>query len=262
MATNSPTPLRTVDVTLGVAVSVGMPLWRAARIAAVPVRWSWALATEPPFVPHDKAPGRWIDAAERRGRAVRTGTLSTTADRLASIADVFVPAIATEVVRRIDVLALAKSAVPAEQIERELDTLVPYATAAILARIEPVTLIEANLSHEQVAKLLDLYLTEVTDQALRRLDLTAIVEQNVDLVDLTRGVLGHIDIVDLTTMVIAELDLATIANNVIEQIDLPDIIRESSSGVTGEAVDGARATAASADDFISGLFGRRAGRNS
>jgi hypothetical protein len=48
-----------------------------------------------------------------------------------------------------------------------------------------------------------------------------------------------------------QVDLAGIAEEVIDEVNLPEIIRESSTGVAAEVVDGARMSAVSGDELVS-----------
>jgi hypothetical protein len=82
---------------------------------------------------------------------------------------------------------------------------------------------------------------------LDTMDLTELV---LDRVDLHRIVTAALDSLDLTALVRDRVDLATLADEVVDEIDLPDIIRESSSGVAGEVVDGARLSAVAGDELI------------
>ena len=123
---------------------------------------------------------------------------------------------------------------------------------------------------EITGQTLDLIVPTVLDPVLDRIDLTALVIQRVDLerlvgavldtMDLTELVLDRVDLhriveaaldsLDLTQLVRDRVDVAALAEEVVEEIDLPDIIRESSTGVAGEVVDGARLSAVAGDELI------------
>ena len=123
---------------------------------------------------------------------------------------------------------------------------------------------------EITGQTLDLVVPTVLDPVLDRIDLTALVIQRVDLerlvgavldtMDLTELVLDRVDLhriveaaldsLDLTQLVRDRVDVAALAEEVVEEIDLPDIIRESSTGVAGEVVAGARLSAVAGDELI------------
>jgi hypothetical protein len=123
---------------------------------------------------------------------------------------------------------------------------------------------------ELTGQTLDVVVPTVLDPVLDRIDLTALVIQRVDLerlvgavldtmdltdlvldrVDLHRVVEAALDSLDLTQLVRDRVDVASLAEEVVDEIDLPDIIRESSTGVAGEVVDGARLSAVAGDELI------------
>jgi hypothetical protein len=123
---------------------------------------------------------------------------------------------------------------------------------------------------EITGQTLDVVVPTVLDPVLDRVDLTALVVQRVDLerlvgavldtMDLTDVVLARVDLhrvveaaldsLDLTALVRDRVDLASLAEEVVDEIDLPDIIRESSTGVAGEVVDGARLSAVAGDELV------------
>jgi hypothetical protein len=86
-------------------------------------------------------------------------------------------------------------------------------------------------------------LTSVVEQVLRRVDLAALIERHVDLDRLVAGV-------DLDA-VVARMDLAALAEDVIATLDVPEIIRESTSAVSSEAVREVRMRGIAADDLVS-----------
>ncbi len=123
---------------------------------------------------------------------------------------------------------------------------------------------------ELTGQTLDALVPTVLDPVLDRVDLTGLVIQRVDLerlvtavldtmdltglvldrVDLHRVVEAALDSLDLTQLVRDRVDVAALAEEVVEEIDLPDIIRESTSGVAGEVVDGARLSAVAGDELV------------
>lgn len=130
----------------------------------------------------------------------------------------------------------------AEAFAREL---VPEVVTALLDRIDLTALVEervdldtvvARVDVDAIAERLDL------DAVARRLDVDAVVDR-LDLVAIARGVID-------------QLDLAAIARGVIDELDLPALIRESTEGVTGEAVDDLRYGAVDADRSVARIVDR------
>ncbi|HSN07167.1 MAG TPA: hypothetical protein VLV82_07450 [Candidatus Angelobacter sp.] len=117
-----------------------------------------------------------------------------------------------------------------------LDVLVPSVLEPVLDRVDLTGLVLDRVDLERlVAAVLD------------RLDLTELV---LDRVDLHRVVESALDSLDLTQLVRDRVDVAALAEEVVEEIDLPDIIRESSTGVAGDVVDGARLSAVAGDELV------------
>ncbi len=101
---------------------------------------------------------------------------------------------------------------------------------------------------------------DVTGIVLQRVDLERLVEAVLDTMDLTGLVLERVDLkrivetaiasLDLTDIVRTQVDVAALAEEVIEEVNLPEIIRESSTGVAGEVIDGARISAVAGDELV------------
>ena len=91
-------------------------------------------------------------------------------------------------------------------------------------------------------------LTAVVEQVLRRVDLSALIQRHVDLDRLVAGV-------DLDA-VVARMDLAALAEDVIATLDIPEVIRESTSTVSSEAVREVRMRGIAADDVVSRAVAR------
>jgi len=117
-----------------------------------------------------------------------------------------------------------------------LDVLVPAVLDPVLDRIDLTTLVIQRVDLERLV-----------GAVLDTMDLTELV---LDRVDLHRIVEAALDSLDLTQLVRDRVDVAALAEEVVEEIDLPDIIRESSTGVAGEVVDGARLSAVAGDELI------------
>jgi hypothetical protein len=107
---------------------------------------------------------------------------------------------------------------------------------------------------------------EVAKAMLEQIDLTELVKERVDLDAVVAGVdldavVERLDLdaivarVDLDA-VVARMDLGRIAREVIDELDLPAIIRESTEGVTGEAVDDLRYGTVDADRAVERVVDR------
>jgi hypothetical protein len=79
-------------------------------------------------------------------------------------------------------------------------------------------------------------------------DLTALVVENVDVDALA----ASIDV----DAILARVDLLGLANYVITGVDLPEIIRESTAGITSEAVHGVRMRGVEADQAVARVIDR------
>ena len=117
-----------------------------------------------------------------------------------------------------------------------LDVLVPAVLEPVLDRVDLTGLVLARVDLERLV-----------GAVLDTLDLTELV---LDRVDLHRVVEAALDSLDLTQLVRDRVDVAALAEEVVEEIDLPDIIRESSTGVAGDVVDGARLSAVAGDELV------------
>lgn len=119
----------------------------------------------------------------------------------------------------------------AEQLGR---SLVGAGTATARgAATELVSAVDATLSGA---------LRWAAEAALERLDVTALVRDHVDLDELVATV-------DLDA-VAYRLDLLGLAAFIIDGIDLPAIIRESTGGITSDALRGARLRSYGADQTV------------
>jgi hypothetical protein len=118
---------------------------------------------------------------------------------------------------------------------------------------------------------LDRLVPVIADAIIERIDLTGVV---IDQVDLNRIVNSALDSLDLTQLVIDRVDIDAIvgaadidavidrvpiiplANYVIDEIDLPQIIRDSTSGIAGDAVSTVRKQGVGADQLVARLADR------
>lgn len=235
---------RVADTALGVAGAAAPVVGAVARRGWRTASKIWSVAARPPLVPERWTLGHFTDQAEIRGRAMREQASIDLAETSTRLGDALVPLVAHQVLSRLETIDLSQVRLDPTQLEQALDVVVPFTVEATLSRLDPLVLIENHIRLEQIEKLLDAHLADVLALTLSQLDLTAIVRENVDLVGLTN------DVVD-------QVDLAGITQNVIDEIDLQAIIRESTSGIAGDVVNGTRASAATADEFIASFFGRR-----
>lgn len=189
----------------------------------------------PPLVPPRFQPASWLAGlshrAAERGNVVR--------EELSSLLDLLVPAVAVEILSRIDLTAIVKQYV-------DLDAIVSTVDLDAAA---------SRLDLNAVAQKIDI------DALLDRIDLNALIAQRVDLNLLVGGVdlnavASRLDVdavvrtVDLDAIV-ARVDLVGLTEQVINAIDLPEIIRESTGSMASETVRGARMQGIAADDAVS-----------
>jgi hypothetical protein len=88
---------------------------------------------------------------------------------------------------------------------------------------------------------------QVTDAVLQHVDFVHIVEQ-IPLDEI-------VDKIDLEA-IISNVDVAALVNDLVTEIDLGGIIRESTEGVTAEAVDVVRSQTVKTDLFVSKVVDR------
>ncbi len=137
-----------------------------------------------------------------------------------------------------------------------------------------VSLIEQTVTYSvtnAVNAALDRLVPVLADAIIERIDLTDVV---IDQVDLHRVVTAALDSLDLTEVVLQRVDLDAIvgaadieavidrvpilplANYVVDEIDLPQIIRDSTSGIAGDALNTMRRQSAGADNLVSRVVDR------
>lgn len=234
-----PAPVVALDAAVGVSLAVVGPVVRAVRglggqvigLAAEPMRAGAALLAHPPLVPVAWAPGTLVDRFADVGRESRRTAAAQVSKIARSTADLVVPLIADQVMGRLDL------------------------TDIVLNRVELRRIVGAVLDQ-----------MDLTQVVLQRVDLGAIVQEALDHLDLTATVLDRVELgrviaaalasVDLTEIVTTQVDLAGIADQVIDEVDLPGIIRESSTGVASDVIQGARMGAINADQTVSRLVDR------
>ncbi len=130
-----------------------------------------------------------------------------------------------------------------------VERAVPEVVRAVLDLID-VDEIIARVDIDGVVERVDL------NRAVSRVD----IEEIIAKVDID-GVVQRVDI----DAIVKRLDLASLTDEVITEVDLRELVRESSSSITGEAVDAVRVQGMHADRFVSKLMDkvmfRRAGRD-
>jgi hypothetical protein len=122
-------------------------------------------------------------------------------------------------------------------VNAALDRLVPQIADAIIERID------------------------LTDVVLEQVDLHRIVVRALDSLDLTEVVLERVDVNAIVEQadidaVIDRVPILPLANYVIDEINLPQIIRDSTSGIAGDALNTMRRQSAGADDLLSRIVDR------
>jgi hypothetical protein len=122
-------------------------------------------------------------------------------------------------------------------VNSALDRLVPAIADAIIARID------------------------LTDVVIEQVDLTRIVNTALDGLDLTQLVLDRVDVDAIVAAadvdaVIDRVPIIPLADYVIDEIDLPQIIRDSTSGIAGDAMNTLRRQGVGADRLVARLVDR------
>jgi hypothetical protein len=210
--------LGTTGVGVAAAYAVGHRLGGVVRPVA-------ALAMRPPLVPERHWPAAWVAGLTREGARVR----HRLARDLSEVLDVLVPALATEVHRRLDLTDTVRRYVDLDEVVAAVDV------GAVVEGLDLTRIVREHVDLDLLVGTVDL------DAAAARLDLDAAVER----VDLDAAV----ERVDLDA-IIARIDLAGLAEEVIAAIDLPEIIRESTGSVASDTVRGFRMQGISADEAV------------
>ena len=154
-----------------------------------------------------------------------------------------------------------------EAVESLLERVLPEVVAAVLDRLDLNDII-ARVDVDRIIDRVDLdaVMTRISiDDILSRVDFDGVIDRVdvgriVDRVDVD-GVVAKVDV----DAVIKRLDLAGLTSDVMNEVDLREIVRESTSSISGEAVDAVRIQGMNADRFVSRivdrLLMRKAGRD-
>ena len=176
------TSLSRVDVAVGVATTTAAAARPVGRRVVALLRPVTGTALHPPLVPTRYQPATWLTVLAEHGHEHRDQILRT----VSALLDQLVPALAEEMLRRIDLT---------RAVQRHVDL------DAVVAGVD-LDAVAGRLDLDSVARRLDV------DAVVARLDLTRIVQDQVDLDALVAGV-------DLDAAA-ARLDL----DAVIERLDL------------------------------------------
>jgi hypothetical protein len=156
-------------------------------------------------------------------------------DPLATLREVFSNSVGMATYTTTTMLSLIEQTVTyavTSSVNAALDRLVPAIADAVIERID------------------------LTDVVLEQVDLNRIVNSALDSLDLTQLVIDRVDI----DAIVAEADIDSVidrvpiiplANYVIDEIDLPQIIRDSTSGIAGDAMNTVRRQGIGADRLVS-----------
>jgi hypothetical protein len=151
-------------------------------------------------------------------------------------------------------------------------------TASTMASLVEQTVTSAVESSVNAA--LDRLVPTIADAIVERIDLNRIVLEQVDLNRIVNSALDSLDLTQLVidrvdvNAIVAEADIDAVidrvpiiplANYVIDEIDLPQIIRDSTSGIAGDAMNKVRLQSVGVDNLVSRMADRvvlrRKGRN-
>lgn len=102
---------------------------------------------------------------------------------------------------------------------------------------------------------------DLTELVLRRVDLGAVVTRALDEIDLTSIVIDRVDVNAIVEQadieaIIDRVPVVELANYVVDEVDLPQIIRDSTSGIAGDAMNVLRRQGVGADRIVSKLGDR------
>ncbi|MEI6361051.1 MAG: hypothetical protein WCP95_02855 [Actinomycetes bacterium] len=137
----------------------------------------------------------------------------------------------------------------ASLIEQTVATAVESSVNAALDRLVP-SIADAIIERIDINKIV-----------LEQVDLNLIVNRALDTLDLTQLVIDRVDV----NAIVAEADIDAVidrvpiiplANYVIDEIDLPQIIRDSTSGIAGDAMNTVRRQSVGVDDLVSRIADR------
>jgi hypothetical protein len=203
--------LSAADVVVGTGVLVLGSAVHAARHVVNAVEPVAERVLSPPALPPRLTPGHWLYVLGRRGDAQRKAVQL--------------------------------------QVGHALDSLVPFLLDELLRRLDLTTAVTRYVDLDQVVGAVDL------DCAAKRIDVDAVVgradlEAVLDRLDLTQVVLERVDLDRLVQAVLDRADVVGVAREVIEAIDLPEIIRDSTSSIASDTVQGARMQGIAADEAV------------
>ena len=223
--------LLALDLAVAVTASALAATTVVVRGLASVTRPVVGLVLRPPFIARGYRPADFLENFALRGRQERHDA----EQELSAVLDRALPAVLTEVLRRVDLTDVVRRHVDLDAVVAEVD----------------IDAIAARLDLDAVVQRLDM------DAVLDRLDLTEVVRQRVDLDGVVAGVdldavAARLDI----DAIINRLDLAGIAEEVLAAIDLPEIIREATGSVTSASVRGVRMRSISGDDAVGRVVDR------
>ena len=159
---------------------------------------------------------------------------------IAALRDVFTSSVGMATYTAATVASLLEQTVThavSTSVNAALDRLVPVIADAIVERLD------------------------LTDLVLEQVDLNRIVTSALDTLDLTQLVIDRVDVDAIVAQadidaVIDRVPIIPLADYVIDEIDLPQIIRDSTSGIAGDAMNTVRRQGIGADQLVSRLADR------
>jgi hypothetical protein len=161
---------------------------------------------------------------------------------------------------------LALAIVPTSIVARQTARMAKLSarTASELVAMTPLKQWMIDLDHRWERERVDAagaaqrFFNGTMDAVLDRLDPTQIV---IDRIDINRIVAERVNL----NAIVARIDVVALAREVVRELDVPEIIRDSSSTMATETVEGIRTRGMEADRSISGfidrLLQRRSGRD-
>ncbi len=239
---------RRLDVGLGAAAVLAETVTAVVRRGSKVARPVLGALARPPLVPRRLQPATWAPVLAARGSLERTAA-ARSVGRL--LDDVF-PVVLDEVLRRLDLTEVVLRYVDVDRVVASADLDAAAArldVEAVVDRLDLTRIVLDRVDLDRVVAAADL------DAAAARLDVEAVV----DRLDLTRIVLDRVDLDVLVKAVLEHIDhddLVAISEEVLDAIDLPEIIRESTGGITSDTVREVRLRGISGDERVGRTVGR------
>ncbi len=164
--------------------------------------------------------------------------------------DQLIDVVITDVVRRVDVDAIAARL----DVMKVLDRL--DLTEVVLSRVDLQRVVREVLIRLDAETLSEVLVLVDVDAVAARLDVDAVagrldMDAVLDRLNLTSTVIDRVDLGVVVDAALSKVDLVGIAEQIIDGVNLPEIIRESTGSMASETVRGVRMRGIEADQTVS-----------